>query len=89
MHRAEPVNEFETPGGLRLLSDVLWPEELGWVDPCGGRHERRRARAIDEALRGCRVGGGENDRAGRAFRGGESRRCSTALQNGRRVMYTG
>jgi len=36
--QAEVVNDYETPSGLSLLSNVLGDEELGWVDPRGVMH---------------------------------------------------
>ena len=53
---------------LSFLSDVPRCEELGWVDPRGGRQDGRRRRAIHKAFGRRRVGRGEHDGAGRAFR---------------------
>lgn len=67
----EPVNDFETPGGLSLRSDVPGCDAFGRSDPGGGRQRCRRGWTVDNAL-GCgRVRGAQHDGIGRPFCGGE------------------
>ena len=64
---AEPVNEFETPGGLRLLTHVLCgAEEFGGIDPRRGGQGGGYRRVSDEAIRPREVGGREDHRPLRA-----------------------